>query len=208
MIYVFDGGDAVPEWLDARSISVREPLSIYQAWNAALSLVKTPLVMNLNLDDRLAVDAVEKMENALLHEGASAVGGDWKVCYSQAEVDDIASSYPAETLPFAQDWPPRRPTLTRLGSGTGNRGTLGPSVLWRVDAHLGAPRYPWRLADGTIKTIGDTMWWHLLRTQRKKLLRLPIVIGNYHSHPAEQAEFRNPAEEETKLVSELGFIPF
>ena len=63
-IYVFDNGDEPPDWLNARAISVKEPLTIYQAWNVALSLVSTPLAMNLNLDDRLAPDAVEMLELA------------------------------------------------------------------------------------------------------------------------------------------------
>jgi FkbM family methyltransferase len=75
-IYVFDGGDSPPPWLEAKTISVGQPLTIYQAWNAGLSLVSTPLVMNLNLDDRLATNAVEIMESSLLSENAAAVGGD------------------------------------------------------------------------------------------------------------------------------------
>lgn len=57
-IYVFDGGDLPPNGLAAHCISVNESLTIYQAWNVALSIVRTPFVMNLNLDDRLAPDAV------------------------------------------------------------------------------------------------------------------------------------------------------
>jgi hypothetical protein len=63
-LYVFDGGDSVPPWLEAKTVSVKQPLTIFQAWNVALSLVQTPLVMNLNLDDRLATNAVELMETS------------------------------------------------------------------------------------------------------------------------------------------------
>ena len=69
-IYVFDGSDEPPPWLEARSVCVKEPLTIYQAWNVALSLVATPLAMNLNLDDRLAPDAVEMLELELLKNRA------------------------------------------------------------------------------------------------------------------------------------------
>ena len=195
-IYVFDSGDLAPDWLNARAISVKEPLTIYQAWNVALSLVATPLAMNLNLDDRLAPDAVEILERELLQNGAVAVGGDWNICYSQEETDRVERCYGASALPFVAQWPPKSGTQTRLGSGTGERGTLGPATLWRMEAHLGAPRYPWRLRDGSlIRAAGDLAWWRILQSNPKfKLLAIPAIIGNYHSHPEEQAEFRETDE--------------
>lgn len=60
-IYVFDAGDAAPAWLEGTKITVSDPLTLYQAWNIALANVMTPLVMNLNVDDRLAPDAIEVM---------------------------------------------------------------------------------------------------------------------------------------------------
>ena len=195
-IYVFDGGDEPPAWLDARAISVKEPLTIYQAWNVALSLVGTPLAMNLNLDDRLAPDAVELLEMELQKSRAIAAGGDWKVCYSQAETDRVERCYPAQRLPFVADWPPQRGTHTRLGSGTGERGTLGPATIWRMEAHIGAPRFPWRLLEGSLlRANGDLAWWQLLQSNPNfKILALPAIVGNYYSHPEDQAEFREGDE--------------
>lgn len=205
-IYVFDGGDVAPAWLDAKAVSVRQPLTIYQAWNVALSLVRTPLVMNLNLDDRLAADAIALMEKALMDGNGCAVGGDWKMCYSQEETDDTDRCYPASRLPFIDEWPPKPGTVMRLGSGTGESGSFGPAVLWRMDAHIGAPRYPWRFMDGTpIRGVGDAAWWKILRRQaHKKLLRLPMIVGNYHSHPGDQAEFRPLAHDESKMLRDIG----
>ena len=196
-IYVFDGADTPPPWLNARAVSMREPLAIYQAWNVALSMVATPLAMNLNLDDRVAPDAVALLEREIQRTGAVLAGGDWKICYSQAETDAVEPCYPAQRLPFVPDWPPRRGALTRLGSGRERSGTYGPATVWRMDAHIGAPRYPWRLSEGTLlKGAGDLAWWLLLaQKQRSKLLSLPIIIGNYHSHPEDQAEFRALGEQ-------------
>jgi hypothetical protein len=164
--------------------------------------------MNLNLDDRLAPDAVQIMESELMRGDATCAGGDWKVCYSQEDADKVIECHAASRLPFVVDWPPQPGTMTRLGSGTGERGTLGPATLWRVEAHMHVPRYPWRLPEGTLlRSASDTVWWRLLANQfHKKILRLPVVIGNYHSHPGEQAEFRaSPnGEEELRLVEELG----
>jgi FkbM family methyltransferase len=206
-IYVFDGGDEPPPWLEGRAISVREPLSIYQAWNVALSMVATPLAMNLNLDDRLAPDAVQFLEHHILRTGAVLAGGEWKICYSQQETDDVAPCYPAEHLPFVAGWPPKPGTLTRLGSGTRNRGTFGPATIWRMEAHIGMPRFPWRLLDGSlIHAAGDLVWWESLTTNPKlKTLKIPVVIGNYHSHPGEQAEFRTP--DERPLLADPGISP-
>jgi FkbM family methyltransferase len=195
-VYVFDGGDAPPAWLEGRAVSVREPLSIYQAWNVALSLVTTPLAMNLNLDDRLAPDAVEFLERQILRTGATVAGGEWKVCYSQQETDNVAPCFPAEQLPFIADWPPKRGALTRLGSGTRERGTLGPAPIWRMEAHIGLPRFPWRFRDGTlIGGAADLAWWQMVAANPNfRVVPIPVVIGNYHSHPSDQAEFRVPDE--------------
>ena len=203
-IYVFDGGYEPPPWLEARSVCVKEPLTIYQAWNVALSLVATPLAMNLNLDDRLAPDAVEMLELELLKNRAVAAGGEWKICYSQADTDRVEPCYPANRLPFVADWPPKPGTLTSLGSGTGKRSTLGPATIWRMEAHIGLPRFPWRLRDGTLLRAGaDLAWWQLLQSNPNfKILAVPMVIGNYHSHPEGQAEFRYA--DERGLLGEPG----
>ncbi len=191
-IYVFDGGDAPPDSLKGRTISVAENLSIYQAWNVALSLVATPLIMNLNLDDRLAPDAVETMENEIRKQQAAAIGGDWKICHSQAETDAVEPCYPADRLPLETNWPPRKGETTRLGSSREGSGTYGPVTMWRADVHAKAPRIPWRLNDGSlIQAAGDLAWWLMLsQSLRYRIVRLPLIIGNYHSHPTEQAEFR------------------
>jgi len=165
--------------------------------------------MNLNLDDRLATNAVELMQNTLLAQEAVIIGGDWKICFSQAETDSVGVCYDASRVPFVASWPPPPGTVTRLGSGTGNRGTLGPATMWRMDAHLTLPRYPWRFADGSlIRSIGDVVWWNLLSTQNKKQIRLPLIIGNYYSHPNDQAEFRKQPEDERDLLSRLPVLSY
>lgn len=208
-IYIFDGGDPPPETLPGRKVVAHEGLTIYQAWNLGLALAGTPFVMNLNLDDRLAPNAVELLEMVLLRESAVLVGGEWKICYSQEETDAVEPAFPAERLPFFNAWPPPKGTPTRLGSGTGERGTLGPATLWRLDTHIGAPRYPWRLPDGSlIKVIADSCWWTIITQHlKKKVVRIADVIGNYHSHPGEQAEFRGPPDE-AAVMSSVGLSLF
>jgi len=192
IVYIFDGGDTPPSGLDAMTVSSSKGLTIYEAWNLALACCQTPYVMNLNLDDRLNTNAVELMEIYLEAQNADLVGGDWKICHTQLETDMVSNCYEIAHLPFIPDWPPKQDALTRLGSGTGERGTYGPATLWKLENHIQIPRYPYRTDDGLkIRGISDSIWWTLLEQQfKKKIVRMPIVVGNYYSHPESQAEFR------------------
>ncbi len=190
-VYVFDGGDAPPARLDAQTVTTSAPLTIYHAWNMALAAVKTPLVMNLNLDDRLAPDAVEKLAAHMAAQKAMLAGGDWRICYSQAETDAVSPCVPAHDLAFAMDCPPAVRTGHRLGSGTSESLTFGPGVLWQMAIHATVPRYPWRLDDGSpVQSVGDGLFWSILGRLGVPMARLPMVIGNYHFHPQSQAEYR------------------
>jgi hypothetical protein len=195
-IYVFDEGDVAPDWLIGNAISARDSITLYQAWNVALSQVQTPFVMNLNLDDRLAVDAVAVLLETIEKDPDNYLaGGDWKICATAEETDAVEAAYPLDRLPPTRCWPPVAGLEARIGSGDGNN-TLGPACLWRMDAHRLIPRYPYRFADGTlVRVIGDVIWWHLLiHHAQKKLVRTPLVIGNYRTWPGVQAEFRYPSE--------------
>ncbi len=195
-IYVFDGGDAPPPWLKGRHIVRPEGLSIYEAWALALEAADTPYVANLNLDDRLNPDAVAIFER-VLDDGADLVGGDWQICFSQMETDAVARSQEATALPFDPAWPPRPGKPVRLGSGLGERGTLGPACAWRRDLHRQIRGFPTRFGDGSpVRVIGDALWWRLVSEAGRAVRRLPILLGRYHSHPEGQAEFRTPAEAE------------
>lgn len=201
-VYVFDNGDLPPPWLEGRAVVSVKPLTIYQAWNVAVQHCPTEYVANLNLDDRLAPDAIETLQEFADANNAGLIAGEWSVKYSQAETDDVKETYRATALPFHEQWPPPARVPTRLGSGTGQRGTLGPSTLWRRKLHDQAP-YPWQFASGApIRIVGDLAWWTIIRRHLEApIVRIPLVIGNYHSHPAEQAEFRG-ADEHHLLSSE------
>jgi hypothetical protein len=117
------------------------------------------------------------------------VCGDWRICYSQADTDAVSRCFAASQLPEVASWPPPPGTLARLPTGAR---MMGPASMWRMDTHLRFPRYPWRFLDGSlVQSAGDLAWWKFLETDpRFKVQHVPLVIGNYHSHPAEQAEFR------------------
>jgi hypothetical protein len=204
-LYVFDGGDTPPARLDGEVLRADSPLTIYQAWNLALAAVRTPLVMNLNLDDRLAPDAVEKMAGALRASGGMLIGGDWRICHSQEETDAVAPCFAAQALPLPGTWPPPPGIIARLGSSDAMRSTYGPATMWRMAAHMSVPRYPWRFINGeVIKSIADGLFWECLKQKGFRLDRLPLIIGNYHSHPADQAEHRYPSEGEWELAAAVG----
>jgi hypothetical protein len=210
LVYVFDDGDEPPPWIVGTAVVSTEPLTIYQAWNVGVQHADTEYVMNLNLDDRLAPDAVETLQDFADANHAGLVGGDWHVRYSQADTDDVKETFRASVLAFDPAWPPAVGSSVRLGSGTGERGTYGPATLWRRELHQQAP-YPWQFASGRpIRIVGDLAWWTILqRHLGVPLVRVPLVIGNYHSHPAGQAEFRS--EDEHHLLSaegvQMGWYP-
>jgi glycosyltransferase involved in cell wall biosynthesis len=203
-VYVFDGGEVGPEWLKGKKISSNESLSIYEAWNLAIVNVRTPYVMNLNLDDRISPECCRLFIDAL-DQGADLVGGEWEICFTQRDTDAPLGKKIINMLPVSAEWPPKPYQPVRLGSGTGERGTRGPACAWRMNLHIQLPRYPYRFADGNlIKSIGDQIWWTLLLKSNKKLIRLPKFIGKYYSHPNEQAEFRYPGEPEVDKVNKIG----
>jgi tetratricopeptide (TPR) repeat protein len=204
-IYVFDGGDQPPEWIHGKVVATREKLTIYEAWNLALPLVRTPYLMTLNLDDRLNLDCVALYEEAL-DAGADLTTGDWRITFSQEETNRLELSFPAKDLPLVRGrmWPPPPHEPARLGSA-GENWSLGPAYAWRMNLHLEFPRFPWMFGDRSlIRTIGDAVWGKLLEGAGKKIVRLPKVVGHYYSHPGEQAEFRNPANAETETINRVG----
>ena len=87
VVYVFDGGDSPPAEIAQHAVVVGKALTIYEAWNVALSMVRTPYVANLNLDDRFTADAIQLLEDALETSQADFAGGDWEVCFSQEDVN-------------------------------------------------------------------------------------------------------------------------
>ncbi len=203
-LYIFDGGDLPPTWLDSDFVISSRPLGLYEAWDLAVHEARTPYLMNLNLDDRLCPDAAERYQ-AALDSSADLVGGDWRICFSQAATDAVGMSEPSDARPFFPDWPPVPNRETRLGSGTGQRGTYGPATAWRASLHQQLPHYPFRFKDGSpVRIIGDAVWWDLLQKMGCRLVRLPWIIGHYHSHPDGQAEFRNPAESEHLKLAAVG----
>ena len=136
---------------------------------------------------------------ALDRSGAGLAAGDWKVCYSQPQTDAVAAAFPAISLGFDPGWPPSADD-SRLGSGTGERSTLGPATMWRRAVHDQFP-FPYKFTTGDpVTAVADLAWWNTVGP-RFGAVRLPLVVGNYYSHPGEQAEFRGPNENE-KLAAE------
>lgn len=195
-IYVFENGDQPPLHLPGKAIVTSHPLTIYEAWNLAIEQVDTTYVMNLNLDDRLKTNAVEILQRSVAAIDADIVCGDWEICFNQAATDEVGEVEPVSALPVSPVWPPVPGKRVRMGSGTGENVTLGPATLWRHDLHSQVSSYPAYTKCGQpICAVADAIWWTvLIRFAEGNLHRCAEVIGHYHSHPAEQAEFRFPGE--------------
>lgn len=207
-VYVFDNGDEPPPGLPGIHAVAANPLTIYEAWNVGSQVARTDWVMNLNLDDRLGPDAIRIMQGSAIANDADLVGAEWEIVFDQESTDAMDRSRPAHDLPYLPAWPPVAGVPTRLGSGTGERGTYGPGSLWRRSLHDQVP-YPHRFADGTqIRSIGDMVWWQVITAGLGgRAIRVPMVVGRYHSHPSEQAEFRLP-NETSKMSGGIDVVPF
>lgn len=204
-VYVFDGGDLPPKWLKGTHLITSKTLTVYEAWAEAIKAVKTPYVMNLNLDDRLCPDAVQIVE-CVLDTGGDMVGGEWRVEFSQEATDAACADDTFGPLPpFSPEWPPSSDKgVLRLGSGTDERGTFGPGTAWRVSLHEKLGEYPTTFLNGErIRSIGDTTWWHLAFAANMKCMKIAKIIGRYYSHPSDQAEFRVNVENEKDWMIEL-----
>ena len=207
IIYIFDNGDTPPDWLDADCYVFSEPLSIYEAWSAAVAFNTSFYVMNLNLDDRLATNAVELMVGTACASSADLVGGEWLVCFDEGHLGQAFKSPLLLETELKPEWPPRQHPQPhqhprqRIGSGTGERGTFGPATLWRADV-IGK-YYPSYFGDGSIiKSIGDSLFWGFLQRKNLRTIRLPMLIGKYFSSPSDQAEFR--PNQDAELLKRYG----
>ncbi len=199
--YIFDNGDTAPGWLDAPWHSFDEPLSIYEAWSAGVALSTTPYVMNLNMDDRLARDAVGLLAGTALETGSALVCGEWEICFDEADMADPFDLADPSFTHFKPAWPPVRDTQLRLGSGTGERGTFGPSTLW--SAHAIGKWYPSYFNNGDlIRSMGDAFFWSILKNSGLQTTRVPTVIGKYLSDPDSQGEFR--PHQDAELLKAFG----
>ncbi|WP_405117115.1 hypothetical protein L0Z64_17065 [Phaeobacter sp. BS23] len=124
--YIFDNGDVAPDWLEAPWHSFDAPLTIYEAWSAATALAQTNYIMNLNMDDRLATNAVQAMVATAAATKSALVGGEWLVSFDESHLEQDFVVEDLWKTNFIADWPPKAQADLRLGSGTGERGTYGP----------------------------------------------------------------------------------
>jgi hypothetical protein len=195
-IYIFEAGDEPPSAAKSYSIVNPSRLSIYQAWHIAMQHSNSKLLINLNLDDRLCPDAIAKMSNYFDSDEVMLVGGDWIIQNRIAKSDQLSKLSIRETY-FDPTWPPKKNACDqsqkslRLGSGTGERGTYGPSTMFRRNLLEDIP-YPLRFGNGDlVESIGDSLWWSLIKQRYPAgAARMPEIIGIYHSNPSSQAEFR------------------
>ena len=201
-LYVFDDSDEPPADFELPYIACDQPLTIYEAWDLAVRIAPSDLVQNLNLDDVVYPNANAVLIDALLATGSDLVGGEWLIVRQDNDVSFLEKrvSTVSEVLntDYDPNWPPANFTAMprRLGSGTGERGTYGPSTLWRRSTT--GFGYPHKFNNGEkIKSIGDSAFWSKIKTSGRSATRLPVIIGEYFTNPEHQAEFR----ENTDLIA-------
>jgi|GEM_PF-4880415 hypothetical protein len=208
-IYVFEAGDQPSSAAKSYSIVSPSRLSIYQAWYMAMQHSNKKLLINLNLDDRLCPDAVARMSKYFDSDDVMLVGGEWVIANQVARPDQLRNVSIRETY-FDPAWPPKKRSFTRsgeslrLGSGTGERGTYGPATMFRRSL-LEELQYPLKFGNGDlVESIADSLWWSLIKRKYPSgAIRIPEVVGIYHSDPSSQAEFRATNEWEKLQKSGL-----
>lgn len=186
-LYVIDGGRPAPAWLRGRAHVLPDAVSFERALRVGLELVETPLVINLNSDDRLYANALAVLELLVDRHGAEVAVGEFLVCYSQADADAAIGQRCRpipDDLPVPSSWPPRDRQRCRLGSGrpdpSWTQATLGPSVLWRTTIGENARRELPCDNGGARKSDGGA----------PEVRRAELLVGHYFSHPESQAEFQ------------------
>ncbi|AUQ52901.1 hypothetical protein PhaeoP72_00201 [Phaeobacter inhibens] len=208
--YIFDNGDVAPDWLEAPWYSFDAPLTIYEAWSAATALAQTNYIMNLNMDDRLATNAVQAMVATAAATKSTLVGGEWLVSFDESHLEQEFVVEDLWKTSFVADWPPKAQADLRLGSGTAERGTYGPATLWNLK-QVGQ-WYPSYFGNQTpIKSIGDSIFWQMLSKNNCKFTRIPMIVGRYYSDEDSQAEFRPHQDNDhlrTHGVSLVSFANF
>lgn len=207
-LYIFENNDSPDPDVFPYSIVVDKALTIYQSWALACELANTKYVMNLNLDDRLYRNSISVLLSEFNKPNVAIVGGDWLVRFGSKPSSDASTrdSRSIRTTTFAPAWPPvRSGQPLRLGSGTGERGTLGPATVWKKSL-LNQIFYPNKFGNGQlIRSIGDSAWWRLIsQMELGDRARVPLIVGEYLSNPGAQAEFR--VTDEQKVLREHGVL--
>ena len=178
---------------------------MWEALSDGIANAQTDFVMNLNMDDRLAVDGLEALEEAML-SGADMAGGDWDIEYTQEAVDLPCVVHPPHR-PATSAWPPLYGEVCRLGTNDEGK-TLGPATIWRRYLHTMLGSYPTEFGDGArIRLLGDVAWWDLVQRSGFSVHRIPNIIGNYRSSPSTQLEFRFDNKAEWGLFHAYGARP-
>ena len=198
-IYVLEQSDVPPNEFRDYCITFEQRLSIYQAWVKGIEFANCEFVMNLNLDDRLRINAVEVLRIPFHNKRVMCVGGDWHVRFDLSNSAGGKFIEPINNYYWEATWPPSATSnqKLRLGSGTGERGTYGPATMWRKSLFDGV-QYPTRFGNGElIESIADAVFWHMVKSKDPDaLFRIPMIIGDYLSSPNTQAEFRTTGEHE------------
>lgn len=140
---------------------------LYAAWNAGIAEARGRFLANLNSDDRLAPEALERM--------AAALDANPDVCLVYG--DSLVTTRPDET--FQQNSSGGRqlvmPDFTSHSLLAGCH--CGPHPMWRRSVHDWAGDF-----DESFISAGDYDFW-LRLAERAPMLHLPEPLGLYFDNP-------------------------
>ncbi|MEB3186087.1 MAG: glycosyltransferase [bacterium] len=149
-----------------RRTDVRE--TVYAAWNRAIALASGRYLINANSDDRFALDALERLADALDEDSTlDAVYGDWLI--TRVENDTFDSATPKTLVGY----PDFEPPLLLFFQITSHAALVRRSCFDRIG--LFDPRY---------KVYGDREWMLRFALAGLRARHLPHVIGLYLESPS------------------------
>jgi glycosyltransferase involved in cell wall biosynthesis len=152
---------------------------LYAAWNTGIAQARGRYLANLNSDDRLRPDALERM--------AAALDAHPDVCLVYA--DSLVTTRPGETFQHNSSGGRQlvMPDFTTHSLLAGCH--CGPHPMWRRSVHTWAGEF-----DESFMSAGDYEFW-LRLAERAPMLHLPEPLGLYFDNPqglsrADQARAR------------------
>ena len=163
--------------------------SVYGAWNRGVRLANGNYIINANTDDRFAIDALERMAEALDEDcSVQAVYGDW--LQTAIENDTFDSASEKDLISY----PEFNPILLFHSQITSHAALMRREIFEKIG-----------LFDASFKVYGDREFMLRFSVNGFKARKMADVVGLYYKNPngLEFSENESGELEFTKLLDQF-----